>query len=96
MYSRPQVFKRLLNHSYNSSVTNTLQVILNLDGTKVDKSPEEVKATKVETTKMIFSKIRFDTQGDSLSNLSNLLIEIVEKYYLIADGKQLLDVILEK
>lgn len=46
--------------------------------------------------KSIFSKIRFDTQGDCLSNLSNVLIEVIEKYYLIADGKTLLDVILEK
>lgn len=74
MYSRPQVFKKLLNHSYNSSITNSLQVVLNLDNTKVDKSIEETKNIKVETMKLIFSKIRFDTQGDTLSNLSNVLI----------------------
>lgn len=51
---------------------------------------------KTEAMRMIFSKIRYDTQGETLSNLSNVLIEVIEKYYLIADGKILLDVILEK
>jgi hypothetical protein len=44
----------------------------------------------------IFSTIKYDSKGEALLNLSNVLIEVIEKYYLIADGKILLDVIVEK
>ena len=96
MYSRPLALKKLLNHTYNASMTSTLQIILNLDNTKVDKTSEEARVIKVDIMRIIFSKIRYDSHGEILSNLSNVLIEIIEKYYLIADGKVLLDVILEK
>lgn len=52
---------------------------------------------KVETIVAVIAKLQadsYDPMGDSVQNLTNILVEVVEKYYLIADGKFMLEPVL--
>lgn len=78
-------------------MTNTVQVLMSLDASKTGAYSEERKNLKVETIVAVIGRLQFDSSdpmGDSVQNLTNILVEVVEKYYLIADGKQMLEPIL--
>lgn len=51
----------------------------------------------METVWLVIGRMRQeqnDPIGESMQNLTNILVEIVEKYYLISDGKAMLEPIL--
>ena len=87
-----------------------MQVYLNLDLTKNPETPPQKLTMKINAInkmiKLIDNSIESERKGNNKSenesyistlrveNLSSVLIELLEKYYLIADGKQMVDQIL--
>ena len=99
VYQSPAVFQKLIQHSSHSAISNTLQLYLSLDMNKnLPKCPERL-ATKVGVVKSILQRITEEgsTQGVNsvlaIENLSAVLIEVVDKYFLIVDGKAMMEVL---
>lgn len=94
----------LANHTYNKAIVNTLTLYLNLDMTKNPTIISERSQLKLQVLKTLFSQIRSsymaskkNTKNDKneiiIENNCDIMVEIVEKYYLISDGKLMMDVI---
>ena len=82
------------------SIANTIQLYLNLDINKHQSGENEARVQiKVDMVNRIIRKIEqeFKNKGPRsciiIENLCVILCETIEKYYLIVDGKQMMDVI---
>lgn len=83
------------------AASNIVQLFLNLDINKhqnIGTSEEKLKI-KLEVLNKIVNKIETESMNkrekscNILENLCLILCETIEKYYLIIDGKQLMDII---
>jgi hypothetical protein len=94
----------LANHSYNRAIVNTLMLYLNLDLTRNPNVPPERTQAKLQVVKVLYDQMRgafecvkrdgHNERSEMLvENICDVLIEIVEKYYLISDGKTMLEFI---
>ena len=96
VYSRPGVFDRLIAHSEHMAVSNTIQLFLNLDTSKNPSSDDKLTLRK-EVLRKIIRKIQQESQRGHpaspaiVENLSGVLIETIDKYHLIVDGKQMIE-----
>lgn len=94
---------QLANHTYNKALVNTLLLYLNLDMTRNPIIHPGRTQLKLQVLKVLYSQIRSSFQNYKadggknekneivIENICEVLIEIVEKYYLITDGKAMLD-----
>ena len=81
------------------AISNTIQLFLNLDINKNSITQPEKLNLKLEVVKYIFERIREEgirkgpESAAIIENLCSILIETVDKYYLIVDGKQMIEAI---
>jgi hypothetical protein len=84
------------------AISNTIQLFLNLDINKSSTSHPDKLALKLDVMRAIMRKIeqehRARTAGSSaiIENLCSVLIETIDKYYLILDGKQMIETITDQ
>lgn len=84
------------------AISNTIQLFLNLDINKSTSTHAEKLTMKLDVIKLIFKQIEEEGRRkgpDSaaiIENLCSVLIETVDKYYLILDGKHMVEVIIEQ
>lgn len=105
MYDFKGPLLQLANHTYNKAIVNTLLLYLNLDMTRNPVIQPERTQIKLQVLKVLYSQIKSSFEGYKkdngkndkneivIENICDVLIEIVEKYYLITDGKVMLDYI---
>lgn len=108
MYDYKSPFFLLTNHTYNKALVNTLLIYLNLDLTRNPTLIPQRTQLKLQTLKCLFDQIRMcygnyrKDEGRNqkneivIENVCEVMIEIVQKYYLITDGKAMLDFILSQ
>jgi hypothetical protein len=97
---------QLTKHTYNKAIVNTLLLYLNLDMTRNPMIQPERTQLKLQVLKNLFGQVRssfngyqkdgrkdYDKYEIVIENICEVLIEIIEKYYLISDGKVMLDFI---
>jgi hypothetical protein len=91
---------KMINHANHMAMTNILQLFLNLDTNKCQIPHTEEKLTqKINVLQSIITRIQTEHTINSLDsatiieNLCSILVETIEKYYLIVDGKQMMEVI---
>lgn len=99
-YSRPGFFRKLLSHLEDTNLANVAALFLNLDSAKLGKQYDEWRPKKLECVHLLLDRLaeRGGAAPDGLliQNITGILGDIPEKYYLIADGKELLDVVLSE
>jgi hypothetical protein len=84
------------------AISNTIQLFLNLDINKSTISQPDKLAVKLDVMRAIIKKIDTENKVRSASspsiieNICSVLIETVDKYYLIQDGKQMIEVITDQ
>ena len=93
MYSRPEIFKKLVLHSSNHSVIQVLQLLLCINSSKIDKYVEKDEALKGDIVELLMEQLK-STNVDSVLNVCSLLGYVIDNYYLIADSKRMLEGIL--
>jgi hypothetical protein len=104
VYEAQQPLPLLARHCYSKAVVNTLLLYLNLDLTRNNNSPPERVALKHQVIRQLYDQVRdaFErykkektegTYDTVIENAGEVLVEIIEKYYLIADGKTMLEII---
>ena len=98
----------LSKHTYNKAIINTLLLYLNLDLTRNPTIIPERTQLKLQIIKILLDQIKVAFEGYKkdkgknekneiiVENVCEILIEVVEKYYLITDGKNMLDFILNQ
>lgn len=96
---------QLATHTYNKAIVNTLLLYLNLDMTRNPTVQPERTQLKLQILKILYQKLTISFEQSKIDafnneqseieveNICDILIEIVEKYYLIVDGKIMLDFI---
>jgi hypothetical protein len=81
------------------AISNTIQLFLNLDINKSVPSQPDKLAIKLDVIRSIFDKMREENKRKGpesaaiVENLCSVLVETVDKYYLIVDGKQMIEVV---
>ena len=81
------------------AISNTIQLYLNLDVNKNVVAQPERLTIKLSILGLIFDQIGLEANkrgpdsGAIVENLCSVLIETVDKYYLIVDGKQMIEAI---
>lgn len=91
----------LLNHSHLESIAAILPLYLCIESSKNIPLPEDKVIMKINVIRGIMSRIEVERVVNDIDklnlveNLSLVLRDVVEKYYLIAQGKAMLEVILE-
>lgn len=84
------------------AISNTVQLFLNLDINKSTTSQPDKLSIKLDIMRAIIkkidteNKIRSQSSSSIIENLCSVLIETVDKYYLIQDGKQMIEVITDQ
>ncbi len=98
-YSRPGLFDKLLRLSHDANIANVIMMFLNLLSTKLDRQYDDRRIVRVDCVRKVLGcieQLKDMADGLVVENLCRVLTETTEKYYLIADGKELLDVILNE
>lgn len=100
LYAKPHLLMKLVDHAEHMPIANVIQLYLNLDINKhVSVENEDRTKTKVELVGRILRKIESEMKVKSdrsciiIENLCVILCETIEKYYLIVDGKSMMDII---
>ena len=102
VYAKPRILHNLLRHSEHMAISNTVQLFLNLDINKSSASQPDRLALKLEVMRAIVRRVEAEHRARSASsaavveNLCSVLIETVDKYYLIQDGKQMIEAITDQ
>lgn len=102
VYAKPRILHNLLRHSEHMAVSNTIQLFLNLDINKGPAGQPDKLPLKLDLVRAIVRRIEAEHRAPSPSsaavveNLCSVLVETVDKYYLIQDGKQMIEAITDQ
>lgn len=75
-------------------------LFLNLDSAKLGRTYDEWRPSKCEAVTVLLDELtkeeaaNTDGSGMIVQNITAIFVEIADKYYLLADGKEMLDLIL--
>ena len=104
IYESKEPLFLLAKHSYSKAIINTLLLYLNLDLTRNSNSPPDRVVLKLQVIRLLFDQFREAYERSKkdkddgryeaiLENIGDVFVEIVEKYFLIAPGKSMLEII---